>query len=213
MSLPDNLFDSMRPEFASEIGVNPDFKTSASILVVTGQNAAGKSLLRRYLQMTLKRDYEMEVIHLSQEGRSTGGIERAFIYGSEGYESTGAMTAKTFIVGMKTMRKRERPHVVIWDEPEIGMGDELQLGTANWFCSQLEDWPEHLQGIVLLTHSRYFVRRVMEFPGARWLSLDGIKTPEAWLDREIVPVDPETVLKTGHERFRRVSKILGRDDA
>jgi hypothetical protein len=130
------------------------------------------------------------------------------IYGSERDESTGAISCNTFIGGMRTMRGRDEPHIVIWDEPELGMGEELQMGTANWLCDQLADWPEHTQGIVLLTHSRYFVERVMKFPGAKWLSMDGYKTHEEWLDRKLEPIGPEEVRAIGRKRQSRVEKIL-----
>jgi hypothetical protein len=213
--LPSNLFEKMLPDLAEELGIDRAFDTGASILVVTGKNAAGKSLLRRWIQVAMKRHHDnTEVIHLSQQGRAMEGIGRAFIYGSEDDESTGAISCNTFIGGMRTMIGREKPHAVIWDEPEIGMGEELQMGTADWLCEQLEDWPKQTLGVVLLTHSHHFVRRAMQFPGVKWLSMDGYATADEWLNRDIVPIGPEEVRDMGHERWSRVSKILKkrRDD-
>jgi hypothetical protein len=208
--LPANLFEELRPDLAFELGIDRDFDTSASILVVTGKNAAGKSLLRRWFQVALKRYHDMEAIHLSQQGRAAAGVMRAMVYGSEDDESTGAISCNTFFGGLRTMRGREEAHAVIWDEPEIGMGEELQMGTAEWLCDQLDEWPEQTQGVILLTHSRHFVRRVMQFPGAKWLSMDGYKTPEEWLDRPLEPISPEEVKHVGLERWRRVNKILSK---
>ena len=46
MKLPSSLFEKMRPNLDEELNIDRAFDTGASILVVTGQNAAGKSLLR-----------------------------------------------------------------------------------------------------------------------------------------------------------------------
>ena len=209
--LPKKLFADMRLDLAKELGITTGFDTSASVLVVTGKNAVGKSLLRRYLQMTLCQDHNFEVMHLSQQDRAdSDGIMRVMVYGSEREESTGTMTAKTFIAGMRTMRGRDKAHAIIWDEPEIGMGEELQIGTANWLCEQLADWPTHLQGVILLTHSKHFVRRVMEFPGAKWLSMDGVETAQKWLNRKLVAVGPEEVMKLANEKRRHVGEMLRR---
>ena len=205
--LPSNLLESMKDALAVELGVDRDFDTGASLLVVTGANAAGKSLLRRWFSMIFQQE-KIESIHLSQQGRAAEGVMRAFVYGDESNESTGVISAGTFQGGMRTMRGREKPHAVIWDEPEIGMGEELQVGTVNWLCDELKDWPENLQGVVLFTHSRLFVQRAMQFPGAKWMSMDGYATADEWLNREIVPITPPEVSTKGVEKFRRISKIL-----
>ena len=208
--MPDNLLENLRDELCDELGLDHSFDTSGSILVITGQNAAGKSLLRRWFHKELDHR-KVEAIHLSQEGRTTEGFVRALVYGSEHHDSTGYISAHTFTAGVRTMRGRSEDkidHVVIWDEPEIGMGDELQLGSANWLCDELADWPGSLQGVIVMTHSRTFVKRLMEFPKAVWMSMDGFPTHNEWLNREIVPVTPEQVSKVGLERYRRISKLL-----
>jgi type II secretory pathway predicted ATPase ExeA len=204
--LPDNLFE-LNDDFAKELGVSADVRSEAPVLVITGKNASGKSFLRRFMCMKLKQA-KIEAMHLSQQGRSTEGVMRCFVYGSEDDESTGAISAKTFKTGMSTSRSRTTAHAIIWDEPEIGMGEELQVGSADWLFEQLADWPKHLRGIILLTHSRIFVKRAMEFSGAKWVNLDGYKTPEDWFNRKIVPVNPEEFSALAVEKWRRLCKML-----
>jgi hypothetical protein len=205
--LPKDLLNC-REQLAEELGINPKFDTSGSVMVVTGSNATGKSLVRRVICGNLKR-LGIEAIHLSQQGRAQGGIARCFIYGSEDDESTGFISAKTFQGAFRTMRGREQAHVVIWDEPEIGMGEELQLGTADWLYNELaRDWPKHLCGVVVLTHSRIFASKVMGFPDSKWLNMNGYGTLEEWLSRKIVPVGPEELIELGLKKWGRISKIL-----
>jgi predicted ATPase len=204
--LPKDLLD-LNEEFAKELGVRKNTGTATPVLVITGKNASGKSFLRRFISLRLKQD-KIEAIHLSQQGRSQEGVMRCFVYGDEQYESTGAISAKTFLGGISTSRNRDHEHAIIWDEPEIGMSEELQVGSANWLFEKLADWPKNLRGIVLLTHSRIFVKRAMEVPGAKWVNLDGYKIPEAWFNRDIVPMDPEKFHETAMNKFRRLSKML-----
>lgn len=204
--LPEDLFD-MADELAEELSIDPDFDTSCGLMVVTGANAAGKSLLRRYIQMTARREYQIECIHISQEGRSTEGIMRAFVYGAEDYNSTGYISCHSLTGAISTSRKRDKPHMIVFDEPEIGMGEELQAGAAIWLREALSEWPEHLRGVVVMTHSRNFVREIMKFDDAKFYNMEG-RTADEWLTREIVPVSPEEVSEIGHARFRRVTSIL-----
>jgi len=208
--LPRDLFD-LKSAFLKELGVPENFNASARVLVVVGSNASGKSFLRRYVTATL-HEKKIEVIALSHELRTKGGMMAALVYGDEAWQSTGAITAQTFISGVRTVRGRTAPCVAIWDEPEIGMGEELQTGCADWLFSQLRDWPPQLQGIIVMTHSRIWARRAMDFPKARFLSLDGHRKVEGWLGREVKPVDPEDLSKMAVEKFRRLNKLLGKRD-
>jgi len=205
--LPSDLTKRMKRTFRLELGVPDRFSTATPILVVTGKNAAGKSFLRRWFCMMLK-DEKIEAIHLSQQGRASEGFVRAFVYGDESDHSTGAISAHTFIAGMNTSKNRTTPHVLIWDEPEIGMGDELQIGTADWLFSQLVVWPQQLNGVILLTHSRYFVERAMMFPGAKFMNLDGHRTAKAWMERKIVPVSPTVLYDESFQKWRRLTGLI-----
>lgn len=210
--LPNRLFN-LKPEFAKELGVPANFSTTnTSVLVVVGSNASGKSFLRRYVQASL-REKNVEVLALSHELRTKGGMMSAFVYGDEAWQSTGAITAGTFLAGVKTMKTRDHSHVVIWDEPEIGMGEELQVGCADWLFASLKPWPKLLLGIILLTHSRFWARRAMACPKARFLSLDGHPTLDDWLNREIKPMDPETLTRHAGEKFRRLNQMLDQEKA
>lgn len=200
----------MNPDFAKELGVDPDFDSRSKVLVVVGRNASGKSFIRRWIQFSLRG--KTEVVALSHEFRSGSGFQRAIVYGDESYQSTGAISAQTFVSGLSTMRSRKSKHIVIWDEPEIGMSEDLQAGSAEWLFSRLEnDWPEHLLGIVLMTHSRLWVDRAMRSAGSRFLSLDGHGTAEEWLRRKIEPVDPEEMVRMSTEKFRRLNALMGKN--
>lgn len=197
----------MNEIFSSELGVERNFDTSCNALLITGPNASGKSFLRRWIQQYFRLK-EIECINLSQEGRSVRWAGSCFVYGSEQDESTGYISAGTLTMGMRTSRAREKSHIVLWDEPEIGMGEELQLGSAIWMREQLENFPKHLLGVIFMTHSRLFVKEIMKMDNAKFYNLSEHKTMNEWMNREIVPVSPEKIQAIGLEKWRKLDKLL-----
>lgn len=175
------------------------------ILIATGENASGKSLFRRLYLTAIKEYYPKikEVMHISQQGRCQEGIVRAFVYGAEDWEATGVISLRTFKAGFDTSHGREHPHIIIWDEPEIGMSEETQMAAGQYVAKRCKDWPENLKGLIFTTHSRHFAAALKDLHGVGFLNLGNkYKTLEAWIDREIVPNDYETLMDHALERFR-----------
>ncbi len=207
--LPKTIFSDMKKSFADTLGIRRGFDTSCNILLITGSNASGKSFLRRFVSAILHQD-DIECIQLSQEGRGQEGLARAFMYGDESWQSTGCISAKTFKGAFVTSRKREKKHVLLWDEPEIGMGEELQLGVALQVKKEMENIPSNLLGIIFMTHSRIFVREFMKMENSKFFNLNGYNSSNDWLNREILPVDLECFDAICHQKFLRLTKLLGK---
>lgn len=204
-----NVLHDIRDDYLDMIGLDRHDCDDAKVLVVTGENAAGKSFLRRIFSHFIRENHKVEVMHLSQEGRAREGIERAFLYGAESEESTGNITAGTFTTGFRTSRGRDNDHILLWDEPEIGLAEEAQLGAAQFMVKQLADMPPKLRGLIVMTHSRHFVSTLMQVEGAKFVNLGHqYKTADEWLNRPIVPVDPETVRKRGHENMLKICAVM-----
>lgn len=202
------ILNNLRPEFLRAIGLEGVTWRGRKVLVVVGPNAVGKSMFRRAFCGFLKKR-KLEVIHLSQEGRGDAGFVRAMVYGNESNEATSVISAKTLVNGLRTSRGREKNHVLLYDEPEIGMAEEMQVGAAQWLAEELRSWPDKLSGIIVMTHSRHFVRELIQLPRSGFICLGGrYSTADAWLNREIKPVGPEAVIKLGLRTFRKLTKIL-----
>ena len=207
-----NILIEVHPDFLKALGIKKDAYTeSARILVITGDNASGKSFLRRIFHHFFKAIHKLETIHLSQEARATGGIERAFVYGDEGDHSTGYITAGTFVTGFRTSRGREGEHVLIWDEPEIGLGEEAQIGAGEFFVKELSDWPKNLRGLIVMTHSRHIVSALMGVDGSQFINVGGkYATADEWLNRKLVPIPPSVVKDKGLEKWRQLSDAFAK---
>jgi len=177
------------------------------VAVVVGSNACGKSLLRRAIVQKLHYDEKLFVAHFSQEARSKGGFERAFVYGSEDDESTGYLTISSLLKNFR--QDRDKPWVTVCDEPEIGLSEESQIGLGIWLRDRMAKDMPNLLGMVVVTHSRHVVSALSECDGFRLLDLDGKHNTE-WLDRDIVPVSPQQIKDRGQARWHEFSGYFNR---
>ena len=203
------ILNDLRSDLLRAIGLEGVTWRGREVLVVVGPNAVGKSLFRRLLSTFLKKRNNLEVMHLSQEGRTDSGFLVPMVYGRENQEATSVISARTLVTGLRTSRGRKKNHVLLYDEPEIGMAEEMQAGAARWLAKELRSWPDKLSGIIVMTHSRYFVQELIQLPKSKFICLGGrYSTADAWLNREIEPVDPEAVIKIGLRTLKRLAKIL-----
>lgn len=211
-----NVFGELRPEFLRELGVS-HFKMGRDcrVLVVTGENAAGKSFLRRVFKVFLaKRKRSITSYTFSMEARSRSNqdfnVLMSMAYGDENIWATSANTVHAIKSILNTSDSSEYKHALIIDEPEIGLSEETELAIGQLMASRLSaDWPKLRAGVVVMTHSRHIVGALMGVPGAKFLNLhDRYPTVEEWIDREIVPTDLDTFDDDAMERFHRIGAML-----
>lgn len=177
--------------------------------MVTGDNAAGKSFVRR-MYVTACGVRKVECINISLERRTSHDISTVFIFRDEQVFASGVISAETITAGFSTARNRSGKVMLVWDEPELGMSEELQLTAMNYVVDQVRDWPDNLEGLVFMTHSRIVVRELVSRCGAQFVNLGG-KYPDAesWLAREAVALPSLECVSDEHiERFRRIAKML-----
>jgi energy-coupling factor transporter ATP-binding protein EcfA2 len=180
-------------------------KGQGKLVIITGDNASGKSLVRRLVHSKLHKK-KTELIHISQQGRTTEGLHRAFIYGAEDWESTGAISANTLQKSLKTSRSRGEKHCLFWDEPDIGLSDNYAAGLGVAIRNFIADPPALLQMAFLVTHNKALVKQLM--PLKPWnLRLGGCPSLQEWLDAEIVPASLDELYEKSHDRFRRIAKF------
>lgn len=185
--------------FPEEIG-------GTRVLLVTGGNCTGKSLLRRIIHCRMKSD-GCEVWQFSQQLK-TAHFARVFL-GDEDEESTGFITAKNMLKTLRLVDEESKDkRFIIWDEPEIGLSEESQIGLAQKLRTAFDRQRKNLIGVVFLTHSRIFVQILKDMPSLQWVSLDGYATPDAWITRKLEAVDPELLREQGFQRWRAVNKAM-----
>jgi len=204
---------------AKELNIKKSSLDNCRVLVVVGGNASGKSFLRRLLSAFIRQYYkdkkeEVGVVSISQEMRTSQNIGNVFVYGSEDWEATGLITCNSVVGVLRNIRENGGwgKNVIVIDEPEIGLSDETQSALAIHVREQIENWPDNLVGIVVMTHSRYFMRELNKVEGFKMLDLDGkYKTVDDWVNRKVVPVDLNTLEEVALTRFRKLTKALKKD--
>jgi hypothetical protein len=190
----------------------PDCK----ILVVTGQNAAGKSFLRRLWSVGFNKQTidkkKVSVISISQEDRSASSLGHCFVYGDESWEATGLITYNSVSGALYNIIENESwtgLYILVLDEPEIGMSQELQLSTVREILKKVEPWSPKLLGIVVMTHSPLMVKELMTHKDAYFFHIGyEYKTADEWLNREIKELDVAALRESAVEKFREIRGIL-----
>ena len=180
-----------------------------------GENASGKSFLRRCAH-SICQQVGIEFLGISMELRYGGGIERAFIFGDEGYEATGVISIKTVLTGISTCHSREKSHVMCWDEPDLGLSDNAAASVGLAIAEFVRKPGKHTTAIIVMTHSRALVEQLLPLdPHYVYLGCDADKAPTTlydWLKQPIVPADLEALREKMLTRFRAITKLLHRKD-
>jgi hypothetical protein len=156
--------------------------------VVTGENASGKSFLVRTLAHRMREDRpRLEVMAVTMNMRSRGGMERAFIWGDEGRDSTGRLSVKAVIGGLKTCRERDHDHVLILDEPDIGLAEGYAGALGEYVAAFVDEMPERTLGLIVVTHSRPLVRSLMPTDPTSIRVGDDPRPLARWLEEGPIP--------------------------
>jgi hypothetical protein len=183
---------------------------SGNLVIVTGENASGKSFFRRIVGGVCARA-KIECIRISMEGRgdSFGGL-RSFVYGSESDQSTGENSVGTVLGGIKTCRSRESAHVMVWDEPDIGLSDSWAAGMGKAIAEFAREPGKHTRAIVLVTHRRALIAPLLS-ESHHYLHLGDARGPRSlseWFETPVVPRDITQLAEESRKRWKKIQEIL-----
>lgn len=166
------------------------------ITILTGDNASGKSLVRKLLwkyiceQTNDNRKPAQAIIDMSME-RRTGSYPGlgalSGMFRDDGWIATSVSSIR-FLENITHYTEEEQinKRYLVFDEPEVGCGEEVQLGIANWINSKKEYIAKYTLGLLIITHSRHIVKNV---DADEFVNMEG-RNKEEWLNREIVAKDP-----------------------
>lgn len=184
---------------------------TANLAVVVGPNGGGKSFFRRLVCGICRQAIpKMYPIHLSMEGR--GGYMASMVYGDEQYNATGVNSLHTVTGGFNHSRTLDTPHIIVWDEPDVGMSDALAASTGLAMVDFLRDPPPLLRATLVITHRKELVARLASI-NPHYLHLGSSNPPrslEEWRSAPVEPVSFQEVEETSKMRFQRIQAILNR---
>ena len=191
-------------------------KGTSNLAVILGENASGKSFVRRCAH-SISKSAGVEFLGISMELRSCGGIERAFIFGDEQWQATGVISIKTVLTGISTCRSRDGAHVMFWDEPDLGLSDSAAAGVGLAIAKFVRNPGKHTRAILVATHNRHVVEQLTPLdPHYVHVGCDPSEAPETltdWLKRPVVPChDLEKLSDTMLTRFRAINAVINGKD-
>lgn len=175
-------------------------------LIITGENATGKSFIRRIITQICKQE-KIELIHLSQESRRVGGIISAFVYGDDSVDSTGYNSCNTVVGGITTCNGRDNDHFILWDEPDIGLSDRYAAGIGVTIKQFIDNIPKHTLGSIIITHSKHLVRQLLPINPSH-LRVGDTSSLIDWLNETVEPSDIKELKGRNSEMFHNLNKII-----
>ena len=178
------------------------------VTILTGGNACGKSVIRKQLALIIPDKLDDEGI---SHGKSTVASASMQLrteskpewgaFSSITHDSPWSATSDaTLNMINQLFRNSSDPRYIIIDELEIGMSEELQIGFCNMLNKKLPEILEKNFGIMVITHSRHVVNTLNH---ENFMNIEGM-TEDEWINREIVPIDPEDLETWADELFKTI---------
>lgn len=228
MQKPENLapvdvwgefaeMDEFKAQACEVIPSSLEVGSRRDVLVVTGENASGKSLafmiLNQLGRSFAKQDkIDLEVMDIGMSRRTKSGIEKAFMFGDENIDSTGNISVKVMQTAVSTSRNRSGFHYLMLDEPDVGVGEGYHNAIGQFLADFARELPEKCLGLVVATHSRRIADKLLDV-GATSLRIGGDLRPvREWVRDGDIEKSVEDLIglkDVSLERFRAVSKMLG----
>lgn len=154
------------------------------VTILTGRNAGGKSLIRKQLIFNIARALDKEVKktfipHASQEIRTASQPSMGALSGMAHDLEWLATSDNTLSTLEHVFQHNEKADYIIIDEPEIGIGEELQLGIADYLNDEIAKVKAMGKGCLVICHSRIIASNVIH---DNFINLEGM-TEDEWNNR------------------------------
>lgn len=176
----------------------------SKLVVITGENATGKSVLRKLVSAAV-RAHEHEAIALSMQARRSSEVFVGMIYGDESCFATGSNSGHTITTAISTSRKREGKHAIIWDEPDLGLSDNYAAGAGLEIVEFIQDAPKNLLFAITITHRRALLR-ALQAAKPHHIRLGDQLTLEEVLAAPVKPERLQVLYEKNIETFRTLGK-------
>lgn len=176
------------------------------ITILTGRNAGGKSLIRKLLSESLRIKLNKKKVlipHASQEIR-TKTISSMGALGSMTHDMEWLATSKNTLYTINHILKMNNVDYFVIDEPEIGCGEELQLGMCDYLNEKFKDIKT---GCLIITHSKNIVKNLNH---DIFINLEKMSEQE-WLDRIPKKISIEDFDKFSTELFETLRDRINRN--
>lgn len=178
---------------------------ATKITILTGRNAGGKSLIRKQLVFPISKQLGKEKVnipHASQQLRTDSQPELGGLSGFAHDLPWLATSDSTIHTIEQVFKSKETCDYMVIDEPEIGLGEELQLGLCDYMNEQIEECKKIGKGVLIICHSRLIVKNLTH---DTFINLEGMSEDE-WLNREPIKISLEEFKKFANDLRVEIGK-------
>lgn len=198
-------------------GENPAIQTkfhkgSSPIFLITGQNASGKSLLRRVISQ-VSRQLKLKIHEISpeskwsaKEGSTTLVVHRINISGYEQDDSTGYNSIKGTLKTMEWAKEDADPNILFLDEPDLGLSEEYAAGLGQHIAQYVRNLSPNTKAVFIITHNRYLINEILPLNPHFWRVGDTMNLQQ-WLNRKIEPRDVKDLIAANKDTRKRVMDV------
>jgi len=183
------------------------YEADPSIMVIVGENASGKSLLYRVIQGYAQKQ-KVTGITISIRERSGGGVHemggmrRAFMFGDEAEQSTGATSANVVVNGFHNAYSGQHGKTLLMlDEPEMGLSDGYARALGEYIGASTLSITDTCLGVLVVTHNRALVQGLLK----------GFTAPPSFVHMGENPVDLDAWV-SGEAEHRSITDLMGLRD-
>ncbi len=178
------------------------------ITILTGSNGSGKSFVRKLLLSKLmEKDKNIKLAAISMEKRAgVNGMEALNAFMRDTEWNPTSISSFHQVEGLLQQEDR----YLVFDEPEIGMGDETILGLVQLMNDKLKELTEgdKIKGVLVITHSRDMVQFLNH---DKFVYLDDPKmTSIEWVNRVLVPLHHDKLKEKSDLIFREIQNRLNK---
>lgn len=185
---------------------------NSNIVIIYGENASGKSLFSTLIEQCARSE-KIGCRNACMRNRTSSGIERAFVFGDEGSQSTGATSLSVAIKCLSNTVKEDKNAIAILDEPDVGLSDYYTPTLGKYIADQMIDAQEHI-GLVLVSHSKLLMKSFLETYN-KPISAIGINTDlslQDWINQSEEATMEELLLLQEKAHDKYISILRGLDE-
>lgn len=177
------------------------------IIILTGENGSGKSLLRKLIPHQLKHKNNDEVVKVASTSMdSRTGLHSGLGGGGVFLRDTEWIaTSDNSFYFIKSLLNSVKDRFVVIDEPEIGMSESLRMSLGHWLNKRLPEVLENNLAVMVITHSKEIVREITAEHD--FINIQGL-TEEEWLDKKPEMIDLDAWEKRNDELFKALQSRL-----
>lgn len=170
------------------------------IIILTGENGSGKSLIRKLIPLQLRDKNGGEIVKVASTSmdRRTGLHSELGGAGVFCRDTEWLATSDNSLEFIKQLINSVEDRFVVIDEPEIGMSDSLKMSVGHWLNQRLPDLLSKNKAVMVITHSKELVNQIK--CEHDFINIQGL-TEEEWMNETPKMIDLDEWEKRNEELF------------